>query len=296
MDLKPTKLKDVALHSPAPGLAFSLKEVGLENVATQVRLNGQSIPARAVVTVSLNDPQSRGIHMSRLYRLVSQLDREELSWSLLHSTLEQMLATHEKLSDSGRLMVQLDWPLWRKALISQEGGWRHYPTTLEVNWSKGGQRNSKMIVHVLYSSTCPCSAALSRQALAEEMAKKFTDETLSKEEVLSWLSEVSISTPHSQRSEARCELKFVPGRESSTPEAWIDLVEKALGTPVQAAVKREDEQEFARLNGQNLMFCEDAARRLKAALNPCEELADFEIEVRHFESLHAHDVVAKVRK
>ena len=34
-----------------------------------------------------------------------------------------------------------------------------------------------------------------------------------------------------------------------------------LKTPVQAAVKREDEQEFARLNGQNLMFCEDVLSR-----------------------------------
>jgi glyoxylate/hydroxypyruvate reductase A len=32
---------------------------------------------------------------------------------------------------------------------------------------------------------------------------------------------------------------------------------------VQTAVKREDEQEFARLNAQHPMYCEDAARRLK---------------------------------
>jgi GTP cyclohydrolase I len=44
----------------------------------------------------------------------------------------------------------------------------------------------------------------------------------------------------------------------------IDLVENTLKTPVQAAVKREDEREFARLNGANLMFCEDAGRRLKS--------------------------------
>ena len=48
--------------------------------------------------------------------------------------------------------------------------------------------------------------------------------------------------------------------------ALIDRVEQALGTPVQTVVKREDEQAFARLNGENLMFCEDAARRMAAAL------------------------------
>ena len=46
----------------------------------------------------------------------------------------------------------------------------------------------------------------------------------------------------------------------------IDRVEQALGTPVQTAVKREDEQAFAALNARNLMFCEDAARRVAHAL------------------------------
>ena len=65
---------------------------------------------------------------------------------------------------------------------------------------------------------------------------------------------------------------------------------------MQAAVKRADEQEFARLNGQNLMFCEDAARRLKHALNQLSEFDDFWLRVNHYESLHAHDAVAVTAK
>ena len=45
-------------------------------------------------------------------------------------------------------------------------------------------------------------------------------------------------------------------------------MEAALGTPVQTAVKREDEQAFARLNGRNLMFCEDAPRADSSAPAP----------------------------
>ena len=72
----------------------------------------------------------------------------------------------------------------------------------------------------------------------------------------------------------------------------VDLVEGALQTPVQAAVKREDEQAFARLNGRNLMFCEDAARRMQAALDQDERIADFWLRATHYESLHPHDAVA----
>jgi GTP cyclohydrolase IB len=76
----------------------------------------------------------------------------------------------------------------------------------------------------------------------------------------------------------------------------IDAVEDALKTPVQAAVKREDEQAFALLNGQNLMFCEDAARRVQTALASQERVVDFWARCRHFESLHPHNAVAIVTK
>jgi GTP cyclohydrolase I len=76
----------------------------------------------------------------------------------------------------------------------------------------------------------------------------------------------------------------------------INQVEDALKTPVQAAVKREDEQEFARLNGQNLMFCEDAARRVKNALDMESDYTDYWVRVDHVESLHPHNAVSIVTK
>ncbi|MNW00176.1 GTP cyclohydrolase FolE2 [compost metagenome] len=74
--------------------------------------------------------------------------------------------------------------------------------------------------------------------------------------------------------------------------ALIDQAEAALGTAVQTAVKRADEQAFALANGQNLMFCEDAARRLHLALQRLNWLSGFALRVEHAESLHAHDAVA----
>jgi GTP cyclohydrolase I len=76
----------------------------------------------------------------------------------------------------------------------------------------------------------------------------------------------------------------------------IDAAEGALKTAVQAAVKREDEQEFARLNASNLMFCEDAARRLKDAFDVDQRIVDYRIEAVHVESLHPHDAVSIVVK
>jgi hypothetical protein len=49
-------------------------------------------------------------------------------------------------------------------------------------------------------------------------------------------------------------------------------------------------------NGRNLMFCEDAARRIRHVLDADERIADFWLRAEHGESLHPHDAVAVVAK
>ena len=79
-------------------------------------------------------------------------------------------------------------------------------------------------------------------------------------------------------------------------DSFIRNIESVIGTPVQTAVKRVDEQEFAKLNAQNLMFCEDAARRIKQSLEAMPDVVDYWLKVDHQESLHAHNAVAIDRK
>ena len=115
---------------------------------------------------------------------------------------------------------------------------------------------------------------------------------MDKSQLLEWVQSPagSIATPHSQRSYAYIQLAL-------GDNDWPDLAElifkfeDVIGTPVQTAVKRVDEQEFARMNGHNLMFCEDAARKLKHALNQMDFVKDFWFKVEHQESLHAHNAV-----
>ncbi len=145
-----------------------------------------------------------------------------------------------------------------------------------------------------YSSTCPCSAALARQLIQQAFDEDFIDMPVTREAVRAWLgSEQSIlATPHSQRSQAHLSVRVAEGLDELPLLALVDYVEKALGTPLQTAVKRIDEQAFALANGQNLMFCEDAVRRLHQALRDQTGIDGFALRVVHAESLHAHDAVA----
>ena len=101
-----------------------------------------------------------------------------------------------------------------------------------------------------------------------------------------------LATPHSQRSVAHCSIRLA-GNDVIPLADLIERIENALGTALQTAVKRIDEQAFALANGQNLMFCEDAAKRLGGALRKMADISGFQLKVVHAESLHAHDAVAR---
>jgi len=164
---------------------------------------------------------------------------------------------------------------------------------------EGNEFSLEMGLEVLYSSTCPCSAALARQLVQEQFAKDFAgEEQIDFEAIRTWLGseEGVMATPHAQRSAAEIRVRLTPTFEMFPIVELIDEIESALKTPVQATVKREDEKAFAELNGSNLMFCEDAGRRVQTALNDDERILDFWARCTHFESLHPHNAVAVVTK
>ncbi|MGZ3797900.1 MAG: GTP cyclohydrolase, FolE2/MptA family, partial [Pseudobdellovibrionaceae bacterium] len=121
---------------------------------------------------------------------------------------------------------------------------------------------------------------------------------LSFADIHQWLGSTQgvIATPHAQRSEARVKVQLASANSTLSFEQLIEVVEQAVQTPVQGAVKRQDEQEFALRNGQNLMFCEDASRKIKASLDLLPEICDYLIQVKHLESLHPHNAEALITK
>ncbi len=255
--------------------------------------------ARIQAYVNLADPDAKGIHMSRLYlELDRELAQAELTASRLDAILGRFIDSHAGLADRALLECRLDFHARRESLLSGHAGWKNYPLrVLAMRDARG--LSLEMEVEVTYSSTCPCSAALSRQLIQEGFAERFgEDGRADVAEVGEWLgtAEAIRATPHSQRSVAQVRVRLDPGCEHLPVARLIDDVEAGLKTPVQAAVKREDEQEFARLNGENLMFCEDAARNIRAVLDGDDALSDFRVRVNHMESLHPHNAVAVVTK
>lgn len=285
--------------SEASRAPATLEWVGMHAVEMPVLLSSPQgplrLPARVRAGVNLKRADARGIHMSRLYlHLDRVLGQEPLSARSLHELLRDFLESHADLSDCAEVEIATQLLLRRAALLSDRAGWRSYPLHLRASHERGHYA-IEMGLEVLYSSTCPSSAALARQAVQQDFERRFgASSRVDAAAVQAWLgsSEGMGATPHAQRSRMQVRLRLHPGFEELPYVALIDAIEAVLKTPVQSAVKREDEQAFARLNGENLMFCEDAARRVKRLLDEDARVLDYWLRASHLESLHPHDAVA----
>ncbi|MEO6264100.1 MAG: GTP cyclohydrolase FolE2 [Luteimonas sp.] len=296
----PSPLPDVAHDAAA--LARPLDWVGMDRIALPVRIADAAggylqVAASVDVAVDLRDAGARGIHMSRLYlQLQEAFAAETITPAGLRRVLQGFVESQQGLSTSARLVLRYDHLLQRAALASAHRGWKRYPVVVEATLRDGHLRLALTLV-VEYSSTCPASTALSRQLNAERFAADFAAaRPLSTDVVRDWLaSERGLAaTPHAQRSRAEVRVELRPAFDELPVASLIDALETALGTPVQTVVKREDERAFAELNAANLMFCEDAARRIAATLSADPRIERFDASVAHFESLHPHDAVARV--
>ena len=259
----------------------------------------QRVQAKVQLFVDLADPLAKGIHMSRLYLLLDEHSQNRpLSLAGIKLLLGGMHRSHQDISDRALVQFKFDFELRQGALLSDNAGWASYPVTL-TGTLIDGQVRLELGVEVTYSSTCPCSAALARQLIQNAFADKFAaGDELTFDDVKDWLGTEQgiVATPHSQRSVAMVKTVLSDDADELPIRSLIGQLEGALGTPVQTAVKREDEQEFALRNGQNLMFCEDAARKLKSCLADDARFSDFWVRIEHHESLHAHNAVSVVTK
>lgn len=296
-----SSLPDVAL-TEQPAMLSTLEQVGMSGIALPFTLKDSlqgtiACHGYADCYVNISQPQIKGIHMSRLYLLLDHFTATDVvAPDTVQQFMPQLLGSQQGISDQAYIALRFNVYLRRPALQSQYQGWKAYPAELHIRL-KQQQLTTELRLTIPYSSTCPCSASLSRQLLEQAMQQHFQSQhSISKAELSQWLlTNGSYATPHSQRSYATARMQL-GARHAYPLTAIINTLEQALATPVQTAVKREDEQEFARLNGHNLMFCEDAARRLKQAMNTRPEITDFWLQAEHQESLHAHNAVAVATK
>jgi GTP cyclohydrolase I len=182
--------------------------------------------------------------------------------------LRSFLDSHEGLSDRALIRVDFDYVTRRPALQSDNEGWRRYPVSM-IGILEGNEFSLEMGLEILYSSTCPCSAALARQVIQDKFKEDFAGKAkVDFEQIHAWLGseEGILATPHSQRSAAEIRVRLTPTFDMFPIVELIDEIEHSLKTPVQTA------------------------------LNSDERILDFWARCTHYESLHPHNAVSVVTK
>lgn len=266
----------------------SLDWVGMQRIQSSIRHHENLIPCDLSLGVNLKEG-NRGIHMSRLYSLMmDHLLQQELTTQGLDLLLQKAITSQEGLSTHASLTLTYKLPVKTQALKSGKEGFRNYDVSVSALKTEGAALKVWLKFAVIYSSTCPQSAALSVETFNAQPAQKAVLDRLP-------------ATPHAQRSVMDCELLLQDKDHfdvNDLMKSFIQIIENTLKTSVQTAVKKADEMAFAILNSENLMFCEDAVRRvdleLKARIqHKPVELLGYRIKTRHEESLHPHDAVSQ---
>ncbi len=268
--------------------------VGMGHMQSVLKLHEVNIPCEFSMTVNLSEG-NRGIHMSRLYTLMTeQFLNKQVKDIEFKKFLQTAIKSQEGLSDQAGLTLDFSYPLQTKALRSGIFGHRNYPVHIAALENPTGFQ-LWLQFEIVYSSTCPQSAALSLESLKNKLGEPGHD--IQKMQRLP-------ATPHAQRSIMTCVLLYsrdIFANIDALIADQIKNVEQLLKTAVQTAVKKADEIAFAELNSENLMFCEDAVRRIDVALgdvlkNSEVGLKGYKIKTRHEESLHPHNAISCISR
>ena len=231
---------------------------GIDRVRVRLALAGGRT-ATAIVTLSARVPEGhRGVHMSRLYRMLapegSDLPLEELGPRLTAVAVAQ---------ETTQLVAALAWEdlVERSAPVTGSVGFHPYRVELRAIWTRASGVAFRTRVESAAMLACPCSKSLS--------------------------GELGF---HNQRGILQAE---VDGNWSDRIPSILDALDGAASNRVHPVLRREDEKEVIDiLSRENAFrFVEDAATRLLDLLDALGHTGS-SIHVRSMESIHAHDAVA----
>jgi GTP cyclohydrolase I len=258
------------------GANVPIMQVGMSNFRIPLRFmtsQGEPMTLEASVTgtVSLS-ADKKGINMSRIMRIFYEFQDRVFTPELL----EDILMEYKDRIGSSRARIRLafNYPIIKASLRSGLEGYQYYECAYEGILDDLGRYRKIIHFDFVYSSACPCASDLSEHA--RETRDKY-------------------AIAHSQRSKARLSVEILHGKTLAIEDLQA-MCDRALLTETQVMVRREDEQAFAELNGDQTKFVEDAARLLYEAVDSDPRIADFQIACAHLESLHSHDAVAVVNK
>lgn len=262
----------------APSYDLPLDEVGISGKTVWVTLPEGRLPFAATVTVDLPTGH-RGIHMSRIEQVVSELYGQPFSSPNDYAVKLATKVAEQQQGESARVVIEGKRPLLRHTAISGHLSVDPLLCRVEAQVKKEKEGARVRIISgigVSHITACPCTQLYNHEVFSE------------------WGD--SPMPTHSQRSQTWIYLSGPPPLPAH--DQLLTCLEAALHL-TQDLLKRPDEAEIVLKSHRFPQFAEDAVRETAraAALHFRDSLppeTGVIIESLSLESIHTHDVCCRV--
>ncbi len=267
------------IQDTEPMIYRPIRQVGVEGITVpfllQLKAGGmRQMTADVSMRTNLNST-TKGISMSRLLRTLMMYIEVPLKQVLIKEILRALIV--EVGSSKAYMSFDFQLPISRPSVLSKYEFPIYYKTRFEGQMEMLERGENYIIsdwkffqgVEVQYASYCPCSAELSTD-LRSKGVEGF---------------------PHAQRSFAHVLIQG-DGVTYLWLEDIIKCVESAIKTLPYPIIKREDEQEIARIAAENPIFVEDAVRAISEQLDDLDGVYDWIVKCVHEESIHTSEAIA----
>jgi len=295
------ELPDPQINPVLPGAKVPIQKVGIAPVDLPIKLmrrDGkiQELHAKASLYGSLDDPNAKGLNLSRFYLQMHEAVADKFSIDGLRDIL--LIMKEKQNCKHAYCKLRFAYPWTQPALRTRDEATKDEPVFKKVDGINlsfrkkeghifydceiesqlhGDEYKFFLTVNYIFSSTCPCSFELAQDATKNRG---------------------QAANAHSQRSIAKIKIQFDPNNIIWIEDV-IELARRQIPTEVQVVVKRRDEQAFSELNGSFLIFTEDSCRLLYAGLDQWYnegKILDFSVVTDHIESLHNWSAIAVISK
>jgi len=256
-------MKDV--HSTKSKKYIDINEVGVRDMLFPISIKGRDGLVRGVIakmrlSVDLSNYQ-KGAHMSRFLEVINTFEHKIINED---ETMYSMLKSIKRALQSNEAHIHISFPFYmqKEAPVSKKSSLMTYTCALGGTIDSQDRIRLCTKMRIPISTVCPCS------------------------------KEISEEGAHNQRGEVRLNIDT---DQLISLEDLINLVEAEGSQHVYPLLKRVDEKEVTESMFRNPKFVEDVVRGVALKLNKDKRIKNFNISCTNYESIHSHNVYAKIR-
>ncbi|HEY3783463.1 MAG TPA: GTP cyclohydrolase FolE2 [Fimbriimonadaceae bacterium] len=239
-----------------------IDKVGVRGVKYPIKVLDRANESQHTIgefTLTVDLPHEfKGTHMSRFIEVLSE-HQSEISVHAIPKILEGLKT--KLTAETAHLEVFFPFFMQKAAPVTKKTSMMEY--TCGFVASANHVTDFEMIVKVLVTTLCPCS------------------------------KEISAYGAHNQRGLVTARVRF---NKHIWLEELIELIESSASCSLYPLLKRPDEKYVTEHAYDNPRFVEDMVREVAVAFDADARIDSYEIEVENFESIHAHNAYAYLKR